>query len=238
MENNFDYNQIEKYVRNELKGKPLAEFEKKVTNDADLAKEVSFYKELAEVTKLKGLFEEADKEMEEEEGAPKVFYLSRKILALAASVLVLLIATWWLVFPNKPTVSPEQVALANDNFVHYPYQKRGGDDHPTLYDTYKSKNYQKAAVELQKYATKNDNNQARLYSAIAYLGIDQPNKAIELLNDLEAKKELQDPKNYYLGLAYLKLGKKELAITSLKKVNSLNVFLHNKASALLVSLEK
>lgn len=251
MEDNHDYTTIEKYVKNELEGSSLSEFENKVANDATLAKEVEFYKQLAEVTKFKGLFEEAEKEMEEEvvvvpdfkakktpSSEKNIFHLSRRVLALAASVLVLVLATWWLFSSSEPNPSPELIALADKNFVHYPMQARGDEPNPTLYANYKSKKYELASVELEKYAIENKDNNALLYSAIAYLGMDNPNRTIALLNNLEGEESFQNRKYYYMGLAYLKKEQKEEAVDALKRVNDFDIFLYNKAVNLITTLEK
>ena len=256
MENNDNYIEIEKYLNEEMESSELQVFENKLVQDKEVGAAVDFYKKVAEATELKSLFAEAEKEMEAKVIPPvaaaapvklkekkpsssenNVFHLSRSVLALAASVLVLIFSTWWLFSPSKPVLSPELIALADKNFVHYPIQARGDESNPTLYDNYKSKNYQLAAAELEKYAIANEDNKALSYSAIAYLGLDNPNKTITLLNSLE-EKNLQNRKYYYLGIAYLKKGQKDAAVDALKQVNDFDVFLYSKAVDLINTLEK
>lgn len=247
MEKEYNFTEIEKYVKDELEGAELTAFEDKLSQDKDLVVEVDFYKQVAEVTMLKGLFEEAESELTSEKKetiiAPKkeakVFSLSRKVLSLAASFLVLVFAGWWVLSPGINTSSEEYLALANDNFVHYPAQaSRGEADNPSLYDTYKNKEYKLAAVELEQYATTNKDATAQLYAAISYLTLNQPQKAAKLLSSVEGIESLDNRKYYYLGLAQLQLGEKEKAITAFKQVNDIDAFLYKKATSILETLNK
>jgi len=250
MEKNYNYTEIESYVKEELKGADLAAFEEKLSMNSELGKEVDFYKQIAEVTTLKGLFEEAELELVTEEKEKtevsttqkkeaKTFSLSRRILAMASSFLVLVFAGWWLFSTNLNTSSGEYLALANDNFIHYPsLASRGDEANPSLYNNYKNKDYKEAAIELEQYATTNKDATAQLYAAISYLALNQPQKAIDLLSEVEGVESLNNRKFYYLGLAQLQLGQKENAITAFKQVNDIDAFLFKRATTILETLKK
>ena len=253
MDKNYNYTEIEQYVKAELTEAELRKFEKKLSQDMALKEEVDFYKQLAEVSVLQGLFEEAESEMaeveeenEEEEESIKptskkeatVFSFSRRIISLAASFLVLVFAGWW-IYSADSTSSDLYTELAGENFVHYPAQaSRGSTEHSTLYDNYKNKNYQSASVELEKHATTEKDLTAQLYASISYLALDQPRKTVDLLEGMEGVESLNNRKQYYLGLAYLQLGQKEKALIAFKQVNEVDAFLYKKAINILKNLEQ
>lgn len=107
MEKEYNYSEIEKYAKNEMTEKELQSFQEALKTDEELLAEVDFYKQIAEVASLKGLFEEAEEELHQESEKvtqkkdnvvsirpeAKVRRLGiRKILSYAASVGLLVVA--------------------------------------------------------------------------------------------------------------------------------------------------
>ena len=54
MEQNYNYQTIEDYVNGKLKGDAKKAFEAQLSTDQELAKEVAFYQDLAEVSEVLG----------------------------------------------------------------------------------------------------------------------------------------------------------------------------------------
>jgi len=109
-------NQIDKYLDGELEGKELEQFEEALKNDPKLAARVKLHRRLPEAImekdiveledSLKAIFEES-KEQVIESPKPKIFPL-RRILAIAASVVILVVAGW-LIYQNNQIQTPEQL---------------------------------------------------------------------------------------------------------------------------------
>jgi len=101
MEKEINYTEIENYVKGEMNASNRTAFEQRLQADTNLASEVRFYEEVAQVAELQGLFEEAEEEMKtEQKSEAKVVPMkknrqvkpARHFMALAASLAVIVIA--------------------------------------------------------------------------------------------------------------------------------------------------
>ncbi len=238
--------QIQAYLDQDMSPTEATAFEKELANNETLQADFDLFKDINEdlgnvklqqFKKKLAIVVEQDITTSAKEDAP-IFSLSRRVLSLAASVLVLAIAGWW-VFNQSSEIDPALAALGDDNFFHYPAEdaSRGTTDTDNLYDSYEAKAYASAATTLEQHGLNSQDQEALLFSAIAYLGDQQAQKTIDLLTNLADAPHLINKKYYYLGLAYLKVGEPTKAIAAFKQMNEGDPFIYNKAQGILKQLE-
>lgn len=195
MENEFDHNKIEDYVNGKLDSSSAEAFEAELAKDEDLAKEVAFYKDLRVVAEVageedfqkmtnevvaeletEGFFAanaQKQEEAKKETARPKLRVLraeSRKWLALAASILVLIsVGTGWWANANYSDSSiagrqfdAEIAASANRS-------KQGTDDvFAEGLTALSNGNYEQAASFFATFPSDSESyEEARLYLTIA-----------------------------------------------------------------------
>lgn len=238
--------QIQAYLSEDMSPNEAQAFEKELDSNQALKADFELFKdinedlgnvELQQFKKKLAVVVDQDIATSTTTSTP-VFKLSRRILSLAASVLVLAIAGWWMSNQNNE-INPELAALSESNFLHYPVddESRGTEDSDKLYDSYTAKDYAIAATTLEQHGLSNQDNKALLFSAIAYLGDNKAEKAIALLTSLADTPYVSNKKYYYLGLAYLKIGEQEKATTAFKQMNEGDPFIYNKVQGILNQLD-
>lgn len=84
---------------------------------------------------------------------------------------------------------------------------------------YQQKDYKQTQAHLSSYLSKNNDNTAAFYLALAYLFDDNTTRAIELLQK-NSSDIFADERHWYLALAYIKSEKKDLALMELKKLTN------------------
>ncbi|MEM0995397.1 MAG: hypothetical protein AAGI49_20355 [Bacteroidota bacterium] len=228
MDKEFDYTQIESYVKGELPAQARQSFEAEIAKDEALAQEVQLYQDIAQVAEWQGLFEEAAKEMEQQEHgtsseSAKVIPLApkkratpiRRYLSLAASLAVLVIAGIFL-WQNLNRAG-------QDYFAEY-YQAYPNDIAPitkgeavSLTDlaqalqTYERREYAAALRLFEALPTQSDTT--RFYRSMIALELEDPATAIQNLAAIRQNttSTFQQAAAWYLTLAYLKQGDTENA---------------------------
>lgn len=106
MEEKYNYDDIERFAKGKLDEEELADFKQKIQQDQELKEEADFYGEVVDVFRLKGMIKDADAELDKagffNTAAPSptksnpLKPLGRRILAYAATISILLIATAFL----------------------------------------------------------------------------------------------------------------------------------------------
>ena len=196
MEEQFDYDDIERFVKEEMTGEERSAFERDMQKDPELSREVEFYKKVAGAFQIKGLVNSIGDELNEKaffddldhkEGDEKqrsqsgLFTLRRKIirrLAYAASfALVVSLLGLWSIQQNYS----DQALAATDHremeLVLTPLVSRGIDQ-----------------------GTQKD----ELAEGLAYLKEEELQKATSFFEEIEADAENRDRIALYLTYAYLR----------------------------------
>lgn len=178
--------------------------------------------------------------------------------AAAASILFLLSLAWY--YSNSATINYQQEYAAAfqqyDNTLSKAVQMElseqgfgGNPDEEVLQkiliamQAYEDKEYQQAAVLLQKFLETHPTNlyqdRIELYLGISYLESDSVEKAILKLQNSASKEGVNQPvAEWYLALAYLKTKQIEKSKTLLNKLqNSASIPYHKKATILLQQLD-
>ncbi|MEM6396878.1 MAG: hypothetical protein AAF741_11075 [Bacteroidota bacterium] len=142
----------------------------------------------------------------------------RRYLSIAATVLLVLAAGWFLLQPS----SLSNQDLFAENFAPFPNQEvldRGEqDDRQSAYYAYQSKDYEQA-YELLIALPEDNGNQ--FFAAQAALATDRATKAKELLAPLAADADfaLQQESEWHLALAHLQLDEREAAQAILREIS-------------------
>lgn len=131
-------------------------------------------------------------------------------MGIAASIMLLAVVGFWM-FSPKAGFDPDLQGGAN----YLSSTRRGGDGNglSKALALYRSEKYDDAAQMLQNEQTED----GRYLLGLSYLGADQPNKAVEVLEGLDSTQK-QEPVEWYLAYAYLKNGQKDKAVALLESI--------------------
>jgi tetratricopeptide (TPR) repeat protein len=220
-----EFENIEAYLNNQLSEEELENFNKHLENDKDLRVKIQEIKTLISGVELMGLKNQLNRhhnEIIEDNTA-----VNRKIrnnqnpglkyFAIAATILIFLTGYW---FINQNS----NQRLYNNYFMPDPglpttmSTSNNYEFYKTMV-TYKTGNYKKAIEEWKIQLSKQpENDTLNYFIGVAHMANKNEKDAIAYLkkvNHLQANTFKSDA-NFYLGLAYLKLNKKEEAKTVLK----------------------
>lgn len=236
---------IDRYLRGEMTPGERDSFEKEITNDPELGKEIALQRdivagiELQYRKRLKARFKQLESSYYSKP------YKSRA-WAIAASVLIATAIGLTLFFSgNWGAENPEK--LYARHFSVYPNYlaeiKRGEKDLTPLQEAmhlYEKKAFEKAIPELKKLEPADENRllKIRFYLANAYMAEGSEDKAIPLLETIIAYPAHSYYKEalWYQGLAYLKKGNKTKAKATFRQLAELDGTLSNKAVTILNDL--
>ena len=218
----FDNLRIEQYLTSELSGKHLVAFESDLAVQPDLVARVSWHRELREKmteydeaemrAELKGYYPRlSDEELDNLENITPLQVQKinmRTILAIAATLLLLIAAGWFMMKPDK---------VEGDLFATYfePYPmlvtQRGETaevfaNHEAAIEAYEEGRYAEAA---ELFTSGRMPAVIQLYSGISYLASDNYVRALDMLQPLTNNADIAEQAQWYLALTYLKLNDME-----------------------------
>ncbi len=252
MENYFD--KIATYISNQMAEKEKAAFEKEMAKDKALAEEVNAQKEVAvyaelvrqrrRIAELKGMVDEGVENPVVQDSVGKRASLFR-YLAIAASILFLLVAAYYLVNTNDVVYEdfkPEVAAV----FQPYKISMQRSSENQTkdLQDKanqfYQQKKYGKAIPLLKELRAADAENYLMLGNA--YFATGKFGEALVQFNllienkDIDPKGLYTDDTKWYAALSYLQLGNKPECTRLLKTLLTETTY-SSKAKSLVEKLE-
>jgi len=231
---------LEKYLQEKLSPQEKVIFDELIATDATFKEEVAWQSDLkkAIIHEDNDNFKALLTEIEAKKPIPKRGYTKW----LAAASILLLVGFSYLFFTTTNSTT-------DDLFADYfePYRnviqpiERGSsqqDEKTVAFTAYEKGNYEKAVDLFTKlYGTSNESYYL-FYKANALLKLNKANEAIPvLLEHLKTKDTLTEKTNWYLALAYLKVDKKNMAKTTLKKVADDGNYKNKEAKELLKKFE-
>ncbi len=105
-------------------------------------------------------------------------------------------------------------------------------------ENYEKTNFPEAISQFEDILKDTVWQDASFYLAISYLANDQAEKSIEILNQIsDSETQFALERKWYLGLAFLKIGDKELAKIELNKLKASNSVWGKRAEKILGELE-
>ena len=216
---------IDEFIMGLLNKKDDRAFRQRMEMDLDLAEQVKLRREIISGVEAFGrkTFKQELKDIHTEVIDQKASPAKRRSLlpyiAAAASVLVLVIALYWMMNDNGK-ISPEEIYIAAFKAPDISIAQRaeGNEQLLTLEQLYKNKDYQ-AALPLFEAELKNTPTSNLLLGAgIAALESDQVEKALSYFKQITEKGDFnfENEVSWYSGLAYLKLGDVDEAKNALR----------------------
>lgn len=229
------FEKMENYLLGQLSAEEAATFEQEMAADEAFRQEVEQHKKLIGAIEAEGvrqlleqIHEEHFAEGNTEKATAKVVDFKphkwRNVLAIAASVSLLLVAGWW-VFTQQAT--PQQKLYANyfDPAEGLP-TTLGATDDPRFAEgmvSYKLGNYAEALAFWQPLLeTGTANDTLNYFAGVALLAGQQPAQAIERLQPIaqQPQSAYQTDAQWYLALAYLLEGQQATAREMLQELSS------------------
>lgn len=222
------YDLIERYLDQQLSASERSDFEQKLENDPALREELELHQQLAEtlggteVHQFRAELKAINQKWQAPATEKKVRSIAfRRIAAIAATVLILLLAYQFLKTPA--THAPE--ALFASNFEPYNMVMNQRASLPTLVaeaaSAYEAAAYENAAKAFRQLEAENQGEVVfQFYLAISELALDNSAQAIPLLKEIIRQDHplFAEQSRWYLALAYLHNGDIELTKSQLQKI--------------------
>lgn len=213
------YAYIDDYVSGTLKGSQLQEFEARLRSDSDFAAEIATYQQMQNTVSKKDLdfmelLDEVDAEHRsttttldaevDKKSVAATPDLPKKtsrfrLLALAASVLLLLGIGWWLTQSANQTIQKNTLTL----FQPVAKEESKGEEKDDKFNLrmhegsnlFKARKYEAAIISFQdagKYAGDIGRNDARWYTALSYMMLENTKTATTILEQIKKDKYAQN----------------------------------------------
>ena len=156
-----DLQQIEEYIGGELKGEQLAQFEQRLKSDPDLATEVDLHRQAEEWLQKQRREEHWRALIQEQRGGQTKLQIRRLyplIAGIAASLLLVIIAIWWVQRPVSLDVLADNYWQETEQFVYDVDRntqtlEEQRQQLQQAFTSYNDKKYQESLNTLQQVAT-------------------------------------------------------------------------------------
>ncbi len=242
------FEQIEAYIDGDLTGAELEMFQKALTSDPELQREVEKHAEIKSALQDKEVIDFRKKLVkinealqEEQKSTPKIKPFYTVYWKLAASIVILIGVSTFLylntsqqndMFAMYYTPFPmEDITRGDENTV--------GDDLKSISRAYKNGNYKEAIPHLEKMMKEApDNDKLKLYLGNSYINTDNIDGAIQQFENIKKESKYYDDRLWFVALCYLKLEQTQQASQILKTLTSRNSIYNQKARKLLNQLHK
>lgn len=244
---------LQEYIDGTMPDNERNAFKTRIESDADLKRDYELLKDMEK--------ELGDKDVENfrtmlgdvmqtdptkthdqiEKSISKRIVFSKTLVAIAASLLLLITFAWWQFNPEN-----DLTKLGDDNFIAFETPiPRGQNDEinkdKEFFRLYDLKRFGEATnlIEESKSLSSEDSekDEVKLYAAISYLAIDEIEKAIAVLKSIKPTPSLLNKVAYSEGIAYLKKSDSVNARLAFKKINPSDNYLYTKAQQILSQLE-
>jgi len=250
------YDLIEKYLAGEMSETERGDFENQLNSDSSLREELNLHRQVSETLKgekvhqLRDVLKDVDKKWQapsEEKEAKVIGFPFRKMLSIAAAILVLVVA-YFVISPNlnnaqenlfASNFEPYKMVLNQRSLVPNPETEWMRPAVNKAISAYNAKDYAEASKLFQNLSTKTpDANAFQIYAAISELSLGHSDKAIAILEKLVeiAPPLFIEQSRWYLSLAYLQKEDYAAAKSQLQQIKS-GAFKYAEAQKMLKSLQ-
>lgn len=230
------YNLVKQYSSNQMSEEERRNFEKRLENDADMAREAQEYALMIEAIDARGdeMLESELNEMGKKlilivpEGLDEatktpVRKLSVPVYVYAvAAVVLILILLLPFVFQSgpKPAVSSEDLFVSNFSMPAAPEAR---DAQSSWKDNYRNQNYKSVIIQLEEIlqdSLAQTKSEPHFYLGVSYLADGQTDKALSELGKVSESYILFEDVAWYQALVYLKMGDKVKTAELLQEITN------------------
>lgn len=250
MTNKYESENIGTYLKGELSGDSLKEFERKLQYDKSLQEEVELEKNAQALTKVFGRshlkarlndFEEMPQQK------VRIVPLLRKITSIAAAILLITLAGYVVLDFEKKPLKTE--AIFEEYFEPYraPISIRSSTTNAnqlwtSASEQYALKNFEAAAHSFGEYLKITDSASylAHFYLGASLLAQKNPKPAVAIAafsKVLENDNDYQQQAKWHIGLAYLKLGERDAAIAIFEEISESKSYKQEAANKIIKALK-
>ncbi len=236
---------LEDYLDGRMTVDQMRSFEARMGRDEALQKEYRLHQDMAKAilddkaNQFRRLLDDAHKHYERREKRPMYFRMA------AAIVVLLTVGGLILLFSGRNVTSKD---LAEKHYKTYqPFNgvRSATDERSKMitagFEAYHKADYITAARYFETVLKDApDNNQIRFYLAIAYMENKNPGEAIRLLQNIVETRDVfyLSQAEWYMGLCYLWLGRKEEAILPFERLSKKEGFYQEQARLILKDINK
>lgn len=238
MENEIkDIELIEKYLEGKIQGDEIKNIEDRLDADLDFKKLYDDTKILIEGIKQTGSKETHQNLRNLDSTLPEIklpsktlpLWKSKRFIGIAASVIILAVASILVIYLNKPV---DNKAIFAEYFEVYPNvvkpQKRSETNQLSLeeraFRSYESLDFELAIELFEKSLVLNQPTELKFYLGVSYLAMNDAKQSAEIFKEIvEERNVFENQALWYLGLCKLLLEEEDEAkniFTDISKSNS------------------
>ncbi|MBP6977600.1 MAG: tetratricopeptide repeat protein [Bacteroidales bacterium] len=220
---------IEKYLNGEMDEAEIRDFLSGLKEDKVLAEEFRFDSELTAAIEDEGMLEfrqmlmELIRDSKDKKGVVRTLLSRPYRIAAAASILLLLAATWFLFLTLSHPSNDKLFSNYYDSDQPLRMTRRSGTELVEALRNYQDKDFIQAIEQFnQILETDSRNSAVQFYASICYIETGQFDDAIRYLSDITSNTNslYNKPAEWYLGLCYLKTGRTNEATEIFRKIAS------------------
>lgn len=245
-----EYEEIEKYLNNDLSAEELSAFELQMQQDAPFAERVKLY------THIYHDIEDSEKELQLkqilEANSKKYFQknMNRKtappvIKSRQVVLMAILAAAVVLFFVFRPfftgTQSTDEILNEYNGFQKISFAQRSQENNDTLLlieDLYNNKNFDGALQQIFMWNSLHDDTELRMLEGRTLLFLKKYPNALNIFEQVsKGQSSFKNEALFFLGLAYLGKGNKDSCVIKLKTIPS-DAGTYSKAAEIINKLEK
>ncbi|MEZ4847538.1 MAG: tetratricopeptide repeat protein [Bacteroidia bacterium] len=212
MENQATYELIEKYLNGELSGEALANFEKRLTDEPDLAAELEEIRALHQLVELGGdqiAQRQINQAADLYDSQRRVVYRRRSVVLGMVAILAMVLLVF---YPRLKKLENINDQLFAENFRPFrgPSHVRSDDSAEyweEIRQAYETENYSEVITQLKNKRPSSQDYLQQFYLGMSYLAKtpSQPDHAILAFEKvIKTDNDYIEIAEWYLGLAYLK----------------------------------
>ncbi len=228
---------IENYLSGRLSTEESISFESRMAEDAEFRQRVNTHSSIQELLvdektlSFRRLVDDVrhdyEKDNKESSGLKVKRVGSRRIwrqaIAVAATVLILLVPAYWLLFYEESMTAGQ---IAGEFMEPYPLPGvyRGADEETKLkaLEAYESGRYDEAGIYYESLISNEPDNELHLFaSGLCYLFDDKPKNAIPIFRKIVEGKNMliEQQARWYLAMSYLKADDSAMAKKVLERID-------------------
>lgn len=235
---------IEKYLQGEFNEEEKKAIEQRMAEDPKFWQEVNLHQSLDRFLQNQEEIDLREKIDEISREQPGSSWFSYKSLAIAASISLLVLISFFFMIDKRSTDTKQLFA---ESFDPYPMvlaqrdEASGSRAYHLAINAYLDQNYQEAIENFEQLIVRDTLViLSKFYQGISYLALNQPDAALENLQEVRASDQefLHQQALWYMGLGYLLNENQKKALSTLNQLSGYDNYKNEEAQRLTEQLKK